>query len=536
MASQEGSSYQNPIRFYAQNNGAAMVSWEKGKRAFDNQKPGIFVDDLITGATYMCTKYKTSNNEPVWVMINAATLQPTQVYKILVNMGKSGDEPSTVSIDGKKTKYTSSVIKQRLPENKQYNLKTYGSFIFIRLSDSDIARITGEPISNAPVTPTVDIDTGSKPLATEVTNSQRRIAEMYEYMRTDSNGRSGFGATLPSESDETQYMRTDASGRSGFGATTPAKLRTSADYIPNPRGGIELPSEIVPTSPKPDGSTNPSGSAGGKKTNPSRRTPSGKNPYPGNSTTVVKLLPDKILYSGAPFSASSPYMQQVITDFDRRNMSRQRIIRTHVFDIVPNSFEFSQLSSTWNEVERSGNYPMVDWSKYNLTKCTFRFLIAGERTDTVSLTNSLSQSTVVNDGLDVSVEKQIENLRAMAGGPNPITLHNLNMLTNTSFRFPYIDNSRNLQWVIADMSLTATRLTEKGRAISAAEVSITLNEYPVIARDIIYLPPLRPDNPVPKQCKPKPCKKQNPREDDLWYESTYTWKVEETVYIPEKVE
>lgn len=226
-----------------------------------------------------------------------------------------------------------------------------------------------------------------------------------------------------------------------------------------------------------------------------------------------------------------PYMQQTITDFNSVTNTRERIIRTHVFNIIPNSFEFSQLASVWNEVERSGNYAMVDWSKYNLTKCTFRFLIAGKRTDTVDANTATAKSVIVNDGLDVSIDEQIEILRAMGGAPYPVVLHNLNTLTQTSFRFPYVKNTRNLQWVIADMSVTATRMTPNGRKMAAAEVSITLNEYPVIARNIIALPPLAPDI-IPKTCKPKPCKKINPTDVPLLSTGQI---IEPTVNVPEKV-
>jgi hypothetical protein len=178
---------------------------------------------------------------------------------------------------------------------------------------------------------------------------------------------------------------------------------------------------------------------------------------------------------------------------------------------------------------------MVDWSKYNLTKCTFRFLIAGKRTDTVDANTATAKSVIVNDGLDISIDTQIEELRAMGGGPYPVVLHNLNTLTSTSFRFPYVNNTRNLQWVIADMSITATRMTPNGRRMAAAEVSITLNEYPVIARDIIALPPLAPDNPVPKKCKPTPCTPVNPKDGLLT-----PWFFEQVgsmaaVVVPEKV-
>jgi hypothetical protein len=298
--------------------------------------------------------------------------------------------------------------------------------------------------------------------------------------------------------------RTDANGNSGFGAGAATRRFTSA------REAEEALGFGVGTVASPGGGSNPSVS-GGKK-NPNGYAIARGNPSYGESTAVLNFLPDRKIGGQ---NTNLPYMQQTITDFNSVTNTRERIIRTHVFNIIPNSFEFSQLSSVWNEVERSGNYAMVDWSKYNLTKCTFRFLIAGKRTDTIDAGTANVKSVVVNDGLDVDIEGQIENLRAMGGGPYPVILHNLNTLTSTSFRFPYVNNTRNIQWVIADMSITATRMTPNGRKMAAAEVSITLNEYPIIARDIIPLPPLAPDNPVPKACKPKPCTPANPKNNLL---------------------
>lgn len=520
--SKEGSSYQNPIRFYQ----GGVISYEKGKRAFDNQKVGIYAQDPITNVSYVCTNYKTARKEPVWATINPVTLEQTTPYKVLISMGKSGDEPTNTTIDGQKITYTSDVVKKRLGKAGEYNKKAWGTFIFIAITEADLAYIKGEPTDSfSSTSPTVTSTGADGRLISLIADSKIQTSEMYEYMRTDSNGRSGFGATSPAST------------------TTPAQINVNQgrpDYIPNWRGGIELtggvPSPKRPSSGGPDGNTNPgSGNGSGKGGNTTTTGPGSKQPPPGTSTSVVvNFLPDNNIYSGANFNANIPYMQQIVTNFDSVNNTRQRIIRTHIFDIVPNSFEFSQLSSMWNEVERSGNYPMVDWAKYNLTKCSFRFLIAGKRTDTL-VNETFRQSTVVNDGMDVSVDSQIENIRAMGGSPQPVTLHNLNTLTNTSFRFPYLNNTRNLQWVIADMSITATRLTPNGRGIAAAEVSITLNEYPIIARDIIYLPPLRPDKPVPKECKPRPCKPVDEKKVGLWIESSYTWfsdKNSENSYTP----
>lgn len=505
--SKEGNSYQNPIRFYST---SGVLLWEKGKKAFDNQVQGKYADDPISGNTYVCTAYKTLNDEPVWALVNVETLKATTVYKVLVNMGKSGNEPSAVSANGKKITYSSAVVIKRLNKGNQYSVKNWGSFIFIGITDSDYKFIKGESVSSAESTTVTSTGSDSK-LVSVLTKSFRETEEMYNHLYNESNGRIGSSA----------INRTDPSGNSGFGAgLTPAQInRTDANGNSGPGAGRNVLDsaadfrrieESQKSFASPGGGTNPSAANGGRNSNPNTRRR--ENPPTGQSTAVLNYLPDRRIGSE---NANAPYMQQTITDFNSVNNTREKIIRTHVFDIVPNSFEFSQLSSVWNEVERSGNYAMVDWSKYNLTKCTFRFLVAGKRTDTINAGQKTAKSTVVNDGLDVSIDEQIEILRAMGGSPYPVTLHNLNTLTSTSFRFPYVNNTRNLQWVIADMSITASRLTPNGRKMAAAEVSITLNEYPIIARDIIALPPLTPKNPVPRTCKPKPCKPVDPKNNLL---------------------
>ena len=175
----------------------------------------------------------------------------------------------------------------------------------------------------------------------------------------------------------------------------------------------------------------------------------------------------------------------------------------------------SQLSSQWNEVARAGNYPLVDWSNYNLTKVSFKFLVVAKRLENNTFYSDKTKnqivkqtSEIVNDGLLSSIDEQLDNVRAMLGSPAPIRLYNMNNLLSTEYRYPYVNNTRNMQWVIADASITATRLTENASSIAAAEVSITLTEYPVVARDIVALPPLKPDRPHKKICPPDGCPEQ----------------------------
>ena len=214
-----------------------------------------------------------------------------------------------------------------------------------------------------------------------------------------------------------------------------------------------------------------------------------RNSVDNGKTTVaatVVTLPDLPGFpSGTPVG-THPYMEQryFTTKVDAKDKDviySQPVTRRHIFEIVPNSFEFSQLSSTWNDTARGGNYPLVDWSNYNLMKVSFKFLVSAKRSDGVN-----------NDGLQISIDEQIANIRSMGGAPYPVKLLNMNTLLSDSYRFPYLSKGKGIQFIIADMSVSATRLTQNGKNISAAEVSITLEEFPEIRRDVIALPPLRP--------------------------------------------
>jgi hypothetical protein len=499
--SKEGSAYQNPIRFYSD---SGVLVWEKGKKAFDNQVPGKYADDPITFVTYVCTSYKTLNKEPVWAAINAVTLKPGPPYKVLVNSGKAGDKPSTVTGTGTKVEYTTDVVLKRLNRGTKYDIKSWGSFIFISITDSDFKFINGESATAEPTTTVASTGADSK-LVSVVANPVINRAEVMAFLNGASDGK--WGSNPASEAAVARIVKNTAAA-SGASVYSSGSQNKGTSATATRAAGLSA-STGLPLSSGSSPSTESSSTPIADVKNPSA-PPLGKGPLPptGQTTAILNFLPDRIIGGQ---NTNLPYIQQTITDFNSVTNTRERIIRTHVFNIIPNSFEFTQLSSVWNEVERSGNYAMVDWSKYNLTKCTFRFLVSGKRTDVVDANTSNAKSTIVNDGLDVSIDEQIENLRAMAGGPYPVILHNLNTLTATSFRFPYVNNTRNLQWVIADMSITATRMTPNGRKMAAAEVSITLNEYPIIARDIIALPPLNPSKiPVPKICKPKPCKPVDP--------------------------
>ena len=506
-----------------------------GMKTFKNQIPGtVVVQEVQTSLGvfedkyYKCTKYKTVYGEPIWAEVEEGGKAISGAYYVFVNkLGTTGVVLSKQNTGNKKQNHGADT---RIAT--QGVLNSLGRFYFQKVNANEMLRITGsanyDVQSFLTTVPDWQFEQTSNQSLTEVGN-------LYAYMRTDSNGRSGYGSGqrfayrtdangamgMGGRGDPNAY-RTDANGAMGFGGrgnpnqfavvnTDPAAVVSTV--------GASGPSGASGTPNTGRGSRNSNTRGGGKKDNKGKKSP-------GPVKTVVNIK------SKDPFTRANvdlkkieemPYMKQVINNFSAAENSRQSIERYHAFEMMPNSFEFSQLSSAWNEVARSGNYPLVDWSNYQLTKVSFRFLVVAKQLGTSKeyekgVLTKTTQS-IVNDGLLVSIDEQLENIRAMAGTPSPITLYNVNNLLTTTYRYPYTSNARNMQWVINDASITATRLTEGGKHISAAEVSLTLTEYPVIAREIIGLPPLTPDNPPPPACKPDSgdakCTPVNPQ-DNLW--------------------
>lgn len=538
MATPENSTTQNPIRLRLHSSRGNGVDNITGLKVFKNQVPGMVVLDLA-GNYYKCSKWKTSKGEPVWAQISNGG-QNLQNYSVYVRLYGASNTTARYSITSKNTVTKDPAIISRL-EQSAFEKHAIGTYFFQALNSAEVEKIIAEPnysIGNFLYTDQIDVDD----FPSMTMRSLQSLNEKYDYMRVDSNGKSGPGSTPDSleskendemndgvtrgmlegnqplwwsrEAAEARWAAVDANGRSGFGATGSG---TGAGSGSGSGGG---------------------GSGGGSGSNKGNNNTSGGKtkrtqgkPVPKSTTTVI-LKEDKKFYTGSN-DFSLPYMKQIINHFNVAENSRQRIERIHVFEMIPNSFEFSQLSSQWNEVARSGNYPLVDWSNYNLTKVSFRFLVVAKKLEVNKFYSDAAQtkllkqtSSIVNDGLLVSIDDQLDNIRAMVGAPAPITMYNLNTLISTEYRYPYTNNTRNMQWIIGDASITATRLTADGKAISAAEVSLTLTEYPVIAREIIPLPPLRPDNPPPPPCKPDSgdpkCTPVEPTYG-LWVENTYKY-------------
>ena len=490
-----------------------------GMKTFTEQKPGtVVVEEVQTevgqfvNKWYKCTKYKTLYGEPIWAELTESGAAVSAAYYIFVKQQQNSKTVLSKQFKGNRQQYQGTT--KRIPT--EHTLNSLNIFYFQKVNAKELSRIQGS----------ADYDV--KDFLTEVPDADflkttnqalADIPRMYRYMKTDSNGRTTFG--VGAKFGTTSYKIIEANRNFACSAGTAA----SAQFV---------------TTQQADAAITAAGLAAARaaaKSSSNTRGGARNNPAGDKSSGAVKTVIN--IKSKEPFTRANvdlkkieemPYMKQVINHFSAAENSRQSIERYHAFEMMPNSFEFSQLSSAWNEVARSGNYPLVDWSNYQLTKVSFRFLVVAKQLLTTEEKNAKGVVTkttqsIVNDGLFVSIDEQLDNIRAMAGTPSPITLYNLNNLLTTTYRYPYTNNARNMQWVINDASITATRLTQGGKHISAAEVSLTLTEFPIIGRDIVPLPPLTPDNPPPPACKPDSgdakCTPVNP-EYGLFIEGTYT--------------
>jgi hypothetical protein len=221
------------------------------------------------------------------------------------------------------------------------------------------------------------------------------------------------------------------------------------------------------------------------KNDGSNKNTDGANKKNDKSTRV--RFPNNRIGSVLNQTTNRPYFLQRFSYSGKDGLVNVR--RKFVLEIVPNSLEFSQLSSTWSEIERSSQYSLVDWSKNNLLKVSFRFLVAANNT----VQNGGRHDTF--NGLELSIDDELENLRNLAATKVPVQLVNFtDYLTNT-YRYPFISKSEGIYFIINEMSVSATRFTNKNqnafdrsgsiKNVAAAEVTVTLTEYPK-----------RPDQPI----------------------------------------
>jgi hypothetical protein len=264
-------------------------------------------------------------------------------------------------------------------------------------------------------------------------------------------------------------------------------------------GGVTVPAATMPGTDSPSPQAGAAGSesdkSGGRSNSPSR---------PNNTTAVSPIQPgtfqkitrvettNNISVAAKDFAVTpdTPYILQTYTLADQVNPNNYSNIRKiFTIDIVPNSFEFSQLSSTWNEIDRPGNFALTDWGKYNLLKVTFKFVISSK----------IKEGPL--DGMKNSIETQLDLIRKIAQTPYPIRLVNCTPYLSKSWKFPFTKTGEEIQFVISDLSVNTTRFTPGGiHEASVAEVTLNLTEYsdPNMGT-LAVLPPLKKASTAPRK-------------------------------------
>ena len=166
-------------------------------------------------------------------------------------------------------------------------------------------------------------------------------------------------------------------------------------------------------------------------------------------------------------------------------------IRSFEFPFVPSQVVYSGLGINWTEIERTGSYPIVDWTSFQLLKISFSFDIV-----------SMAQANTAGFGLYYSCEDQITELREMAQSPYPVTFLNMDKFMQDEIRWPSLNTGRGVEFVIQEFSVTAVQRTQANPAalkdstvpnrISRASCTMTLQEIPIEQVDIVQMPPIKP--------------------------------------------
>jgi hypothetical protein len=228
-------------------------------------------------------------------------------------------------------------------------------------------------------------------------------------------------------------------------------------------------------------------------------------PAPKPETKIVVRMPKGY---APPFSTAGtkPRMTQRQLDLTDSGQAIGTVTDTFIFPYIPQNIRYSDIGSAWQEVPRAMNTSFVDWAGYKLMKVSMDFLVSAQYIPSIKNSDGkvIVQGTAVSDGLMNSVTNELNMLRRMATNKFPVTLEGFDDILQIQMARSRFEQPRGLQFVIQDLNITAGRRTideTTGLAttpslISAAQVSITLQEIPVETVTIVKLPPLELGTPV----------------------------------------
>lgn len=181
--------------------------------------------------------------------------------------------------------------------------------------------------------------------------------------------------------------------------------------------------------------------------------------------------------------------------------------RRFVFPFAPKDVAYSNLSSVWTEINRTGRHPIVDWSGFQLLKVSFTFeLVDKTSTDVAQPRDGF--------GLYFSVDEKINLLRQMATAPYPVSFLNMDTFFSKELRYPLYTQGRGVEFVITDFAVQSVQRTPPSNQgpteaslpnqISRASCTMTLQECPIEQVDIVNIPPITVC--AKEKCPPVTCK------------------------------
>lgn len=247
------------------------------------------------------------------------------------------------------------------------------------------------------------------------------------------------------------------------------------------------------------------GGQSGSNTNRGSQTGTGNNPSPPVATVAPTPAVTKVIIR-APFGYAKPAQKprdqrpqiiQTYTEYVKDSSTssgyKQRTGQdVFYFPYTPNNVTYSGLGSEWVEVPRQGNYPVVEWSKWNLMRVEMEFLVADDRIE--------QGGTRVPDGLFTPVHRQLNVLRRMAQRQAAISIFNMDDLLRLQMMRAQ-KTGKAMQFVIGDLQITANRRSVESveKEITAATVRLTLQEIPIESVTIVRMSPPEISNFVPKR-------------------------------------
>lgn len=220
---------------------------------------------------------------------------------------------------------------------------------------------------------------------------------------------------------------------------------------------------------------------------------------PPPSTIRIPIVRGLIGYQPPPSAiGDSPQLvqkyQYTQVSADSNGVETMELIPTErrfVFPFAPKDVTYSNLSSVWTEISRSGRHPIVDWTNFQLLKVSFTFeLVDRNSTDPGQPRDGF--------GLFYSIDEKINILRQMATAPYPVSFLNMDTFFSKELRYPLYTQGRGVEFVITDFAVQSVQRTPaqsfgglssiQPNQISRASCTITLQECPIEQVDIISIP------------------------------------------------